>query len=110
MDELLTLVLKTYGLVGVLILLPAAASIVLWRQNKALHEEVVSQTNLALDAQKERTKDQQTRVADTERMMEKLLEIVKEQTALNTEINGVMSRLSESVDKMERRTLFNERG
>lgn len=110
MDELLTLVLKTYGLVGVLILLPAAASVVLWWQNKALHAEVVTQTNLALEAQKERTKDQQARVADTERMMEKLLEIVKEQTELNTEINGVMNRLSESVDKLERRTLYGERG
>lgn len=110
MDEILTLVLKTYGLVGVLILLPAAAAIFLFRENKLLHSEVIAQTTLALEAQKDRTKDQQARVADTERMMEKLLEIVKEQTALNTEINGVMSRLSESVDKLERRTLYNERG
>lgn len=110
MEELLNLILKTYGLVGVLILLPAIACVFLFRQNRELHAEVVAQTNLALEAQKDRTKDQQVRVADTERMMEKLLEIVREQTALNTEINGVLTRLSDSVDKLERRSLYNERG
>lgn len=110
MDELLTLVLKSYGIVGILILLPAAAAFVLWKQNKELHAEVVAQTSLALDAQKDRTKDQQARVADVERLMEKVIEIVREQTALNTEINGVLSRLGESVDKLERTILAGKRG
>lgn len=110
MEELFNLVLKSYGIVGVLVLLPAAASVVLWKQNKELHAEVVAQTNLALEAQKDRTKDQQARVADTERMMEKVVEIVREQTALNTEINGVLSRLGDSVDKLERNVLAGKRG
>jgi len=110
MDELLALVLKSYGIVGILILLPAAAAFVLWKQNKELHAEVVTQTNLALDVQKDRTKDQQARVADVERLMEKVVEIVREQTALNTEINGVLSRLGESVDKLERTILAGKRG
>lgn len=110
MEELFNLVLKSYGIVGILILLPAAAAFVLWKQNERLHAEVVAQTTLALEAQKDRTKDQQARVADTERMMEKVVEIVREQTALNTEINGVLSRLGESVDKLERSILVGKRG
>ena len=110
MEDLLTLILKTYGIAGVLILLPAFAAVALFLQNRTLHTEVVAQTTLALTAQRDRANDQAARVADTERAMLKLLEVVKEQTALNTEINSVMSRLAETVDKLERKLLFSDRG
>ena len=103
MEDLLQLVLKSYGLVGVMLLLPVAACVVLWRQNLALHAEVVSQSNVALDAQKQRS-------ADQERMTEKLLEVIKEQTELNTEINGVLSRVGITVEKLERNALISKRG
>lgn len=109
MDELLTLIVKSYGLVGVLIVLPIGAAVVLWIQNKGLHLEVLKQTQIALEAQKERTEDQKTRVADTERMMERLMDVVREQTALNTELNSVLTRVSESVEKLERRTFLGDR-
>ena len=103
MEDLLQLVLKSYGLVGVMLLLPVAACVVLWRQNLALHAEVVSQSNVALDAQKQRSLDQ-------ERMTEKLLDVIKEQTELNTEINGVLSRVGTTVEKLERNALISKRG
>lgn len=103
MEDLLQLVLKSYGIVGVMLLLPVAACVVLWRQNLALHAEVVSQSNVALDAQKQRS-------ADQERMTEKLLEVIKEQTELNTEINGVLSRVGITVEKLERNALISKRG
>ena len=103
MEDLLQLVLKSYGIVGVMLLLPVAACVVLWKQNLALHAEVVSQSNVALDAQKQRS-------ADQERMTEKLLEVIKEQTELNTEINGVLSRVGITVEKLERNALISKRG
>lgn len=105
MDELLDLLLKTYGIAGFLVLLPAVAAWLFWKQNNKLHAEVVQQMTVALEAQKQRVEDQAARVADTERMMAKLLEIVREQTALNTETNSILARLSESVDKLERHAL-----
>jgi hypothetical protein len=103
LEDLLQLVLKSYGIVGVMLLLPVAACVVLWKQNLALHAEVVSQSNVALDAQKQRS-------ADQERMTEKLLEVIKEQTELNTEINGVLSRVGITVEKLERNALISKRG
>ena len=107
MEELIALVLKSYGLVGFLILLPALGCFVLWTQNKELHKEVVSQTNLAVEAHKSRVADQAARVADTERMMQKIVEIVKEQSSLNANTNELLSRLGETVEKMERHIFFN---
>ena len=52
MEDLFQLVLKSYGIVGVMLLLPVAACVVLWKQNLALHAEVVAQSSVALDAQR----------------------------------------------------------
>ncbi len=107
MEDLFQLVLKSYGIVGVMLLLPVAACVVLWKQNLALHAEVVAQSSVALDAQRQRSTDQSARVRDYERMAEKLFEIIKEQTELNTEISSVMSRVGATVEKLERQTLTN---
>lgn len=107
MEDLFQLVLKSYGIVGVMLLLPVAACVVLWKQNLALHAEVVAQSAVALDAQRQRSTDQSARVRDYERMAEKLFEIIKEQTELNTEISSVLSRVGATVEKLERQTLTN---
>lgn len=105
MEDLFQLILKTYGIAGVLLLLPVVSMMVLWRQNKALHDEVVSQTNTAIEAQKQRVEDQNKRVADNERMMTRLMEVVREQAQINTDVKNVLDRLAESVDRMERAQL-----
>lgn len=93
------LILRTYGIAGLLILLPVISTIVLWRQNKALHDEVVTQTNQAVEAQKQRVEDQNKRVADNERMMQRLIDVVREQTVINTEVRVVLERLDAFVDR-----------
>ncbi len=110
MEDLFQLVLKSYGIVGILLLLPVAACVVLWKQNLVLHAEVVAQSAIALDAQRQRSTDQSARVKDNERMTERLMDIIKEQTELNTEINGVLSRVVETVERLERQTLLSSRG
>jgi methyl-accepting chemotaxis protein len=105
LEELFQLILKTYGVAGVLILLPVLACIVLWGRVKELQTQLQEASVAAIDAQKARVADQNKRVEDTERMMGKLLEVVREQTSLNTEVKAVLERLSESVDKLERHAL-----
>ena len=99
MEELIQLILRTYGIAGLLLLLPVVAMVVLWRQNKALHDEVVTQTNQAVEAQKQRVEDQNKRVADNERMMQRLMDVVREQTVINTEVRVVLERLDAFVDR-----------
>lgn len=110
MEELLQLVWKSYGLVGFLILLPVVACVFLWKQNLALHKDVAVQSGVAFDVQRQRTNDQSKRLADYERMMETLVQLIKEQSALNAETNGVLTRMNETVERLERHILSNGRG
>ena len=105
MEELLQLVWKSYGLVGFLILLPVVACVFLWRQNLALQKNVMEQAGVALDVQKQRSSDHAKRLSDYERMMETLVKLVREQTALNAETNSVLGRVSETVERLERHIL-----
>lgn len=102
MEDLFQLILKTYGIAGVLLLLPVFSTIVLWKQNKSLHDEVVAQTNSAVEAQKQRVEDSNKRVADNERMMNRLMEVVREQAQINTDVKNVLDRVADSVDRLER--------
>ena len=108
-EDLVTLILKTYGIAGVLILAPFVACFLLWRGNTVLQAQVVAQAALVAAAEKERGNDQNKRVTDTERMMEKLLLVVREQTALGVETNSMLERLVASVDKLERHALTNSK-
>lgn len=110
MEDLFQLILKTYGIAGVLLLLPVVSMMVLWKQNKALHDEVVAQTNTAIEAQKQRVEDQNKRVADNERMMTRLMEVVREQAQINSDVKNVLDRLADSVDRMERNASQGKRG
>lgn len=86
MEEIITLIAKTYGLVGLLLAAPLVACVFLWRENKALHKEVVTAKGEATEAQKQR-------VADAQAVTGKLLEMTKEQASLNMETNVVLERL-----------------
>lgn len=110
MEELLALILKTYGVAGLLIVAPIIACVFLWRGNNALQLQVIAQAALVSAAEKDRGDDQSKRVADTERMAERLLLVVKEQTALGVEQNSMLERLVGSVDKLERHALTNAKG
>jgi hypothetical protein len=109
-EDLLALIMKTYGIAGLLIVAPIIAVVFLWKNNNALQSQVVAQAALVAAAEKARGDDQSKRVADTERMAEKLLLVVKEQTALGSESNSLLERLVSSVDKLERHALTNGKG
>jgi hypothetical protein len=110
MQEILELIAKTYGLVGVFLVLPLVSSVVLWRDNKSLRDEnkrlhedsarhIQECNNAVVDSQKQR-------VADAQAISAKLIEMVSEQASLNKETILSLDRISDSLTglKLEART------
>ena len=100
MEELLLLIQKTYGLVGLFLVAPVIALVVVWRQNIKLQVEIRT-------AQKEVTEAQKQRVKDAQDINSKLIDIVKEQTGLSTETNLALERIGDAMNEVHR--LLNER-
>jgi hypothetical protein len=106
-EELFTLVAKTYGLVGLLILFPFVACYFIWRENKRLTgviernaqetaKRVQECNDKIIEAQKQR-------VADAQAITSKLVEMVSEQSALNKETNLALDRISEILSGLRTR-------
>ena len=88
MEELLQLIAKTYGLVGLLIVAPFVATVYLWKQNAKLHAEVVFATQAA-------TKATEQRVTDAQQITTKIIALVEEQAGLNKETNIALDQVRE---------------
>lgn len=86
MEELVQLVVKTYGLVGLFLLAPMVAIVYLWRRN------------MKLDADMSRI--QELRVTDAKSVSEKMMEIVVEQAGLNKETNIALDQVRELLGKI----------
>lgn len=90
MEALLELILKTYGLAGILLLSPLAAVWFLWKENKELRGlyqaamEKVNETHLK-------------RVDDSKAVSEKLLAMVQEHAELSTETNLALDRVGDTL-------------
>lgn len=94
MEEILLLVYKTYGLIGLIILSPFVACIYLWRENKNLHASAARQVQQANDRVAAAI---QQRVVDAQSITNKLVEIVSEQSAVNRETNLALDRLEDKL-------------
>jgi hypothetical protein len=94
MEELLLLIQKSYGLIGVILFLPVIGLVVVWKQNTKLQAEVVKATKGAGEVQEMRVKDAQA-------INMKLIEVVKEQTSLNTETNLALERLGDALNDLQ---------
>lgn len=102
MEEIIILVQKSYGLLGVFVVLPLVALVVVWRQNVRLQNSVVSAHEAVTDAQK-------ARVKDTQDVNIKLIEVLQEQTGLNTETNLALERIGEAMNEVHRMLSQNRR-
>lgn len=94
MEELLLLIQKTYGLIGVFLVAPMAAVVAVWRRNDKLQGEVIKAKNAEVEAQKQRVKDAQD-------VNVKLIDVIKEQTVLNTETNLALERLGDALNEIQ---------
>lgn len=101
MEELLTLIYKTYGIVGLLIISPVVACIYLWRENKTNHRESNRQVQAANDRVAAAL---QQRVVDAQSITNKLVEIVSEQAAVNRETSLALAQLENKLSTMSLKT------
>ena len=90
MEELITLIYKSYGLVGILVIAPIVDCIYIWRENKSLHYSTARQ--IALSHERVASALQE-RVMDAQSITNKLVEIVAEQAAVNRETSLILDRL-----------------
>jgi NACalpha-BTF3-like transcription factor len=101
MNELLELITKTYGLVGLLLAAPFVACYFVWMENKRLTASweksfETARTNLQ-ELNDKIVSAQQQRVADAQAITSKLIEIVSEQASVNKETNIALSNLDEKL-------------
>lgn len=93
MEEIIVLVQKSYGLLGVFLVLPLVAVIVVWRQNVKLQDKVLKAHEDTTDAHKQRVKDAQE-------INVKLIDVLKEQTGLNIETNLALERIGDALNEV----------
>jgi hypothetical protein len=87
-EELLLLIQKTYGLIGLFLVAPIIALVFVWRQNVKL--------------QKDLSEAQKLRVKDAQDINSKLIDIVREQTGLSTETNLALERIGDAMNEVHR--------
>jgi hypothetical protein len=93
MEDLAQLILRTYGLVGLIILSPFIALVVLWRANVALQKSI--------------TALQEARIEDTKGISDRLITIVAEQSSLNKETNMALERVGDMLAVVSNTHSFN---
>lgn len=89
MEELITLILKSYGIIGLIMCSPFVAVVFLWKNVIALHKELY--------------KVHEMRINDAKAVSEKLMMIVQEQSSLNKETNLILERVGESLSYLAKR-------
>jgi hypothetical protein len=107
MEELVQLVLKTYGIAGLVMLSPFAGVVYLWRHNVQLQKELISTSRSyaeKIQVASEKTVDaQKQRVADAQAIMDRLVTMVGEQSSLNKETNLALERLTDLLSLMQQK-------
>lgn len=104
MDEIIQLVVKSYGIIGLLLLSPFVGIFFLWRQNQALSKDVAALTatsgTMLVASNEKIVEAQKQRVADAHAIMDRLITMVNEQSGLNKETNLALERLSDLMSMM----------
>jgi hypothetical protein len=93
MGEVIELVYKSYGIIGLVMLSPLAGLVYLWRDYKAIskaHFETIKSLMRNIHDLQEK------RVQDAQAIGGKLMELMSEQAAMNKETNMALERIGES--------------
>ena len=112
MTEIVDLIFKTYGLIGLLLVAPVGSTIWLWLHIVKTRDEAGKQsaehTKQLLTVTESHTKElkivysllaevQDKRVADAQGVVTKLITTITEQTAMNTETNLALERMGDFI-------------
>lgn len=101
MEEVLLLILKTYGIVGVIILLPYAGMVYLWRYIQRQHKNALEQaerySKFADEAGNRVSVVQEKRISDAQGLSNKLMDLMTERSSLDKETNLALDRIGDMV-------------
>lgn len=87
MDELIQLVFKSYGIVGVIIFTPVIAVVFLWRHNQTLQERLQTANDKRID--------------DSQKISDKLMAMASEHAALAKETNIALDRIGDMMTTVQ---------
>lgn len=102
MDEIIQLIIKTYGIVGIILLIPLFGIGWVYKDNRKMskeHDKDIKILTQTWEDRLERLHNQ--RVMDAQAITAKLVEIVSEQSGLNKETNLALSRISETMTHLD---------
>ena len=90
MEHVIELVLKSYGVLGLILLSPMVAMKFLWDHNKNLQERLQAANDKVVEISNKRTEDAKA-------IAEKLMEMSGEHAGLTTETNNALDRVRETL-------------
>lgn len=106
MEEFVNLIVKTYGLFGLILVAPVVAMVWLWRDNVRLNNEMRKMAESyadRVDALGQRVvAAQEKRVDDSHQIAEQLVEMIGEHTGAQKETNLALDRIGDMVSDMMR--------
>lgn len=99
MDKIVELVMKSYGLVGFMLIAPLIGLAVLWRAYVKREDEHIKELSAAHGVV---AATQEKRVIDAHSMAEKMMDLASEQSALNKETNLLLGNVNLALDRLSR--------
>jgi hypothetical protein len=104
MGEVFDLFIKSYGIVGLVIISPVIAVVYLWRENQELHKQLREQA----EAHAQRVDElgqrvvaaQEKRVDDSHKITTQLVEMISEHTGAQKETNLALDRIGDMVSML----------
>jgi len=93
MDELIQLVFKSYGIVGVIIFTPVIAVVFLWRHTQTLQERLQTAND--------------KRIEDSQRISDKLMGMASEHAVLAKETNMALDRIGDMMTAVQTQNTVN---
>jgi hypothetical protein len=102
-DEIIQLIIKSYGLIGLFLILPLLACYFLWKENKRItqqlqdiHEDAARKIQACNDRIIEAHK---IRVTDAQAVSSRVMELSSEQTSGNKEYISALDRLTSIINE-----------
>jgi hypothetical protein len=90
MEELIQLVVKSYGIIGIILLTPFIALKFLWSEYQKLRKDLAVANDKVVEAQKQR-------VEDAKAISEKLIEMSSEHASLTKETNHALEQVGDTL-------------
>jgi hypothetical protein len=104
MDDLIQLIVKSYGIVGLLILSPMITTVYLWREtvrlNKEHNELQAAHMKFIDDLGQRVVAAQEKRVLDSQGVTNKLVEMIANHTTAQKETNIALDRVGDMVSML----------